>query len=106
MKTYGITGGIGMGKSTIAGVLAQRGVSVVDTDDLARQVVQPGEAALAEIRSAFGDGVFEPSGGLSRAALAAIVFRDEMARKRLEAILHPRIRQLWQAQLITWEKEG
>ena len=106
MKTYGITGGVGMGKSTVAGILTQHGVAVVDTDNLAREVVQPGEPALEEIRSTFGSIVFDPSGELNREALAGVVFRDEIARKKLEAILHPRIQQLWQARLATWRKEG
>jgi dephospho-CoA kinase len=106
MKTFGITGGIGMGKSTVAAILAGRGVAVVDTDDLARQAVRRGEPALAEIRMTFGAAVFEASGELNREALADVVFRNEVARKKLEAILHPRIQQLWQAQLATWRQEG
>lgn len=106
MTTYGVTGGIGMGKSTVAAMLLPRGVSVVDTDELARQVVQPGEPALGEIRDAFGPKVFHSDGGLDRKALAGVVFHDEAARKRLEAILHPRIRELWQARLAAWRREG
>jgi dephospho-CoA kinase len=106
VKTYGITGGIGMGKTTVAGILIRRGVAVVDTDDLARQVVQLGEPALEEIRSAFGSTVFNATGELSRETLAGVVFGDERARKRLEAILHPRIQELWAAQLSAWRGEG
>lgn len=106
MKTYGVTGGIGMGKSTVAEFLARRGVAVVDTDDLARQVVRPGERALEEIRDAFGPAVFQASGDLDRDALAEVVFGDKTRRKRLEAILHPRIQQLWQDRLAAWRSEG
>ena len=106
MMTLGVTGGVGMGKSTVAAMLGQRGVAVVDTDDLARKVVQAGEPALEEIRHTFGPAVFEASGQLNREALAAIVFRDEGYRKQLESILHPRIQLLWQAQLAEWRKEG
>jgi dephospho-CoA kinase len=95
-----------MGKSTVAGILAQRGVAVVDTDELARLLVRPGEPALDQIRSAFGPAVFRASQELNREALAEVVFRDESARKQLEAILHPRIRQRWRAQLDGWRMEG
>jgi dephospho-CoA kinase len=106
MKTFGLTGGIGMGKSTVAEILAERGVAVVDTDDLARQLVRLGEPALEEIRGAFGSEVFHTSGELNREALAGVVFCDVAARKKLEAILHPRIQQLWQTQLAGWRNEG
>src|SRR5262245_10202465 len=95
-----------MGKSTVAKLVAGSGVAVVDTDDLARKVVQPGEAALEEVKREFGDSVFNTLGELDREALAAVVFSDEVARKRLEAILHPRIQRLWQAELATWRSEG
>lgn len=94
-----------MGKSTVAEILTSGGVAVVDTDDLARQVVQPGEPALAEIRATFGDAVFDAQGWLLREALAEIVFREAAARKRLEAILHPRIQERWQMQLADWRQE-
>ena len=106
MKLIGLTGGVGMGKSTAAGFLLQRGVRLTDTDEVARALVRPGEPALAEIRSAFGPGVFAAEGGLDRAALAAVVFADGAARQRLEAILHPRIRAHWQAQVAGWRSEG
>jgi dephospho-CoA kinase len=106
VKTYGITGGIGMGKSTVAGILTGRGVPVVDTDELARQVVRPGEPALAEIQTEFGRAVLNATGELNREALAGIVFRDANARRKLEAILHPRIHRLWRAQLAIWRDAG
>lgn len=91
-----------MGKSTAAELLAQRGVTVVDTDVLARQLVEPGQPALAEIQNAFGADVVTPDGHLRRDQLARCVFSDRAAREKLENILHPRIRQLWQSQLATW----
>ncbi len=106
MKALALTGGIGMGKSTAADCLRQRGISVVDTDQLARQVVEPGQPALAEIQQAFGAEVLDAGGGLRRGWLAEVVFADAQARERLEAITHPRIRQLWRAQLDAWRAEG
>jgi dephospho-CoA kinase len=106
MKTFAITGGVGMGKSTTGRLLAELGVPVVDTDELAREVVQPGQPALADIAKAFGPDVIGPDGELRRAALAAIVFADATARQRLEAITHPRIRERWQAHLADWRRTG
>lgn len=95
-----------MGKSTAAACLAGWGFPVVDTDELARQLVAPGQPANAEIRSAFGGSFFEPAGALRREALAREVFAEESARRRLEAILHPRIRDAWQARVAVWRSEG
>lgn len=86
-----LTGGIASGKSTIADLFAERGVPVIDTDLVARQVVLPGQPALAEIRESFGDDVFHKDGALDRAAMRAVIFADAKQRERLEAILHPRI---------------
>ena len=87
----GLTGGIASGKSTVADMFADLCVPVIDTDVIARKVVEPGQPALAEVREAFGDGVIAADGTLDRAAMRAIVFGDDAARRRLEAILHPRI---------------
>ena len=106
MKVLGLTGGIGMGKSTSARLLCARGVPVVDTDDLARQVVEPGQPALVEVLAAFGPQMAGPDGRLRRDELARCVFADPAARRRLEAILHPPIRALWRAQVETWRAEG
>jgi dephospho-CoA kinase len=102
IKVLGLTGGVGMGKSTAATLLAQRGVTIVDTDLLARQLVERGQPALDEIRHAFGADVMAPDGSLRRDQLARRVFSDPLARKTLEDILHPRIRRLWQSQLTEW----
>ena len=106
MKVLGLTGGIGMGKSASAQLLRARGVPVVDTDDLARQVVEPGQPALAEVMAAFGPQFAAPDGHLRRDELAHRVFADPAARQRLEEILHPRIRALWRAQVETWRADG
>lgn len=106
MTLIGITGGVGMGKSTSATLLQQRGVAVVDTDDLARQVVEPGQPALREVAKAFGPEVIGPDGSLRREVLAKLVFGNDAKRRELEAILHPRIRELWQAQAAAWRGEG
>ena len=106
MKVCGLTGGVGMGKSTAAEFLRARGAQVVDTDELARQLVQPGQPALAEIQAEFGKKVIAPDGQLRRDELARIVFADAAARKKLETILHPRIRERWLAQIEIWRREN
>jgi dephospho-CoA kinase len=106
MKVCGLTGGVGMGKSTAAEFLCARRVPVVDTDDLARRLVQPGRPALEEIQAEFGKNVIASDGCLRRDELAQIVFADAAARKKLEAILHPRIREGWLAQIETWRGEN
>src|SRR5438874_5574158 len=99
MKVLGLTGGIGMGKSACAQLLWQRDVPVVDTDELARKIVEPGQPALEQIQTAFGSGVIGPDGTLRRGELARLVFSSDASRKELEAILHPRIRKLWHEQV-------
>ena len=105
MKLFGIPGGIGMGKSAAAEILRARGVSVVDTDQLARELVAPGQPALVEIQKQFGANIISPAGELRRAELARLVFADEAARKKLEIILHPRIRERWLAHVAAWRAE-
>jgi dephospho-CoA kinase len=106
MKLLGLTGGVGMGKSTAAAFFQKRGLRIVDTDQLARELVQPGQPALGEIRSALGDKFISPDGQLRRNELANVVFKDAAARKKLEEILHPRIRERWLAQVKTWRGEN
>ncbi|MGB5250752.1 MAG: dephospho-CoA kinase [Gammaproteobacteria bacterium] len=89
----GLTGGIASGKSTVAELFAERGVPVLDTDLIARDVVAPGTPGLARLVSAFGDDILNPEGALDRASLRARVFADDESRQRLEAITHPLIRQ-------------
>jgi dephospho-CoA kinase len=88
----GLTGGIGAGKSEVAGRLAGNGAVVIDADRLAREVVAPGTDGFEDVVAGFGSGALDPAGGLDRAALARLVFGDEPARRRLEAIIHPRVR--------------
>jgi dephospho-CoA kinase len=87
----GLTGGIGSGKSTVAARLAAHGVPVVDADAVAREVVEPGEPALAELVERFGPGVLTAKGALDRPALAELAFADDAERDALDAIMHPRI---------------
>jgi dephospho-CoA kinase len=86
-----LTGGIGSGKSTVAQLLVDRGAIVIDADAIAREVVAPGEPALAEIRAAFGPEVIGEDGTLDRGRLASLVFCDAAALARLNEITHPRI---------------
>jgi dephospho-CoA kinase len=94
MRVIGLTGGIATGKSTVAHLLAARGAALIDADLLAREVVEPGTPALAEIAADFGPGVLQADGSLDRTALGAIVFADEARRQRLNAITHPRVAEL------------
>jgi dephospho-CoA kinase len=87
-----LTGGIASGKSTVADLFARRGVPVIDTDMIAREVVEPGAPALAQVVSAFGPGILGPDGRMDRRAMRERIFSDPDAKRRLEAILHPAIR--------------
>ena len=87
----GLTGGIGSGKSTVAGLLVQCGATLIDTDAIARQLSQPGGAAIDAARRAFGADFIDASGALDRARMRALAFSDPAAKLRLEAILHPLI---------------
>jgi dephospho-CoA kinase len=89
----GLTGGIASGKSTVAELFADLGVAVIDTDLIAREVVQPGQPALIEIRNFFGDSVFNDDGTLNRSVLRQQIFSNDAARAQLEAILHPLIQE-------------
>jgi dephospho-CoA kinase len=89
-----LTGNIGSGKSTVAKFLMEEGVPVVSADELARQAVKPGSSGLREVAEVFGKSVLDADGSLNRKALGSLVFKDEDARKKLEDIVHPRIRVL------------
>lgn len=93
MLRVGLTGGIGSGKSTVAGLFAARGVTVIDADEISHELVAPGSAALREIVADFGRTVLAADGTLDRAALRQRVFDNPTERRRLEAILHPRVRE-------------
>lgn len=92
MFRVALTGGIGSGKSTIAQRFSGHGVAVIDADTIAHRITAPGEPATAEILAAFGQSVVDGAGGIARKKLAALVFGHAARRKRLEDILHPRIR--------------
>ena len=93
LKVLGLTGGIGSGKSTVAKLIADLGVPVLDADVLAREVVEPGQPALAEVAATWPEAI-GPDGKTARGKLADIVFADPAQRLRLEAIMHPRIQAL------------
>jgi len=93
VKVLGLTGGIGSGKSMVLSMFANLGAEVIDADHLAREVVEPGQPALEEIATAFGRDMLMPDGRLDRGKLARIIFADPVARARLNAITHPRIRE-------------
>jgi dephospho-CoA kinase len=93
MYIVGLTGGIGSGKSAVARLLQQQGIVAIDADQVARDVVEPGEPALASIARHFGDEILQPDGRLNRSRLREIVFAAPAARRWLERLLHPLIRE-------------
>jgi dephospho-CoA kinase len=97
LRLIGLTGGIGTGKSTVSGMLRELGATIVDADEGARAVVEPGTPGLQAVVEEFGPEVLAPAGGLDRAALAEIVFNDPERRARLNAITHPLVRE-WMAE--------
>ena len=94
MFLVGLTGGIAAGKSSVAGTWEQLGATIIDADDLAREVVEPGSAGLERVTEEFGSTVLSEDGTLNRKALAEVVFTDPPKRAALEALLHPLIRAL------------
>lgn len=104
MLKVGLTGGIGSGKSTVGRLFMELGVPLIDADAVAREVVQPGQPALADIAERFGADALLPDGALNRPRLRTLVFSNPEARHDLERITHPRIRQ----RICTWldEQEG
>lgn len=95
MSVIGVTGGIGMGKTSLAGLLKELGFPVLDADVLARELTAPDGEALPAIVQIFGYSVLDAEGGLDRRRVAEIVFKNSDKRKQLERILHPRIRLIW-----------
>lgn len=106
MEVYGLTGGIGSGKSSVATMLEEYGVPVVSADELSRMVVAPGSEGLADVVEAFGPEVLDERGELDRKKMGRIVFAAPDKRKALEAILHPRIRERYEQVLDALEKAG
>jgi len=105
-RVIGLTGGIASGKSMVAGMLATKGAWIVDADQLARRVVGPGSPALTEIAQTFGPQVIAADGALNRSRLADLVFADESARQRLNAIVHPGVLELSQAEIREAQSAG
>jgi dephospho-CoA kinase len=106
MLRVGLTGNVGAGKSTVVALFAGWGATVIDTDVLAREVVEPGSPALQLIREVFGESVISDDGRLDRSALRRIVFTDQGAREQLEAILHPAIRARFNELFLEAEARG
>ena len=101
-----LTGGIASGKTTVANLFATHGVPLIDTDLIAREVVEPGQPALAAVAKAFGSDVLDADGRLDRRRLREVIFRDAAARARLEAILHPAIRAEMERQSVAAAQAG
>ncbi len=106
MIKVALTGGIGSGKSEVERLLAERGAAVVDADRLAREVVAPGTPGLEAVLAEFGAAVRATDGSLDRAALAAVVFADSAALRRLEAIVHPLVAARAAALVAEAERQG
>ncbi|WP_026843095.1 dephospho-CoA kinase [Citrifermentans bremense] len=106
MRIIGLTGGIASGKTSVANLLERLGAPVIDADQLAREVVEPGERALAQIAESFGNGVLNADGTLNRAALGEIVFADPGKRRRLESITHPAIKERAEEKLARLKAAG
>ena len=106
MLTIALTGGIACGKSTVSGMLAALGASIIDADQISRSLTAPNGDALPAIRQAFGDSVFNADGTLDRPALSALVFSDKTAIEKLNAIIHPLVKQHMEDQLADCRKQG
>ncbi len=106
MKVIGLTGGIATGKTTAAAILSEFGAKIVDADKLAREVVQPGQEAWQDIVEYFGPAILREDKTIDREQLRKIVFEDRQARRRLEAITHPRIRKLAREKIQKLAAEG
>jgi dephospho-CoA kinase len=106
LSVFGLTGGIGSGKSTAAALFRERGVPMVDADELAREAVAPGSAGLEQVKAEFGPQILAPDGSLDRKQLGALVFADAGARSRLNAITHPLVRRLSQERFRALDEQG
>jgi len=106
MRVIGLTGGIASGKSTVAALLTEHGIPVIDADQLARDAVLPGSSGLRQVVAAFGSGVLKEDGSLDRAVLAEKIFSDPVTRSVLETILHPEIKSLAEKNLEALRCQG
>lgn len=106
MKLVGLTGGIASGKSTVAAILRRLGAAVINADELAHEVIQPGREAWQEIVNHFGPAVLQQDQAIDRRKLRDVIFNDPQARKKLEAIIHPRVRALAEKKIRAFEAAG
>ena len=106
MRVFGLTGGIASGKSTVAKRVRERGIPVIDADEISREVVARGSAGLAAVVAAFGPDLVSPEGDLDRKKLGALVFADGAARRKLNGILHPLISRASADRMSTLAAEG
>jgi dephospho-CoA kinase len=106
MKLVGLTGGIASGKSTVAAILARLGAAIINADELARVVVEPGKEAWKEIVDTFGTAILREDQTIDRPRLRSLIFNDPGARKKLEGIIHPRVRALAEQKIRELEAAG
>lgn len=106
MKLVGLTGGIASGKSTVAAILRRLGAEIINADELAREVVEPGREAWQEIVATFGSSILQEDRAIDRRKLREVIFNDPQSRKKLEAIIHPRVRALAEEKIRAFEAAG
>jgi dephospho-CoA kinase len=106
MKLVGLTGGIASGKSTVAAILARLGAAIINADELARAVVEPGKEAWKDIVDTFGTAILREDQTIDRPRLRSLIFNDPGARRKLEAIIHPRVRALAEQKIRELEAAG
>lgn len=106
MFVIGLTGGIGTGKSTVSGLLRELGAEVIEADKVAHEAYEPDTPGWQKVVETFGEGVLDADGKVDRKALGGIVFGDEEARKRLNAIIHPIVRRLLEERITGLEHDG
>ncbi|MXY42732.1 MAG: dephospho-CoA kinase [Dehalococcoidia bacterium] len=106
MFVIGLTGGIGTGKSEVSRLLNELGAEIIEADKVAHEAYEPGTPGWREVVEAFGEGVLDADGRIDRKALGGIVFGDEEARERLNAIVHPIVRRLLEERIAELERQG
>ena len=106
MLRLGLTGGIASGKSAVAGMLREMGFAVLDADALAHKLIEPGQAAYAEVIQEFGPSITDSSGRIDRSKLGAVVFADRAKLDRLNAMVHPRVAEVILSQFEVWRRAG
>ena len=106
MLRLGLTGGIASGKSAVSAMLREMGFAVLDADALAHKLIEPGQAAYAEVLQEFGPSITDSSGRIDRSKLGAVVFADRAKLDRLNAIVHPRVAEVVLSQFEIWRRSG